>query len=299
MFYILQLECRQRNNELDNKLPQHGNMSSSNTSSKISSLEEGEENADSKITTLKPEEEDQVQEDNKAEDNKRLTELGDDLNRADINGLVSISPTIDANREENAGEQTNSENVLELTLDKSLCIQAKKPISNSSTLTSLHDPPGAGCVITPSIDSSDFKNFMRSDSMNSVPSWASSISLDCKSEENVKEFMKKFIEILFENNSPAIDLGLKSEFGELARTENGRLWFSRFSRLHKKKTKRVGESTFFSLIQYFATILFECLECEDFYPAKHLMNMCFTYYRESKMFEGFLINVYLVNVFHS
>lgn len=279
---FLYLECRQRNLELENKLPQQGNISSSNTSSKISSLEEGEENADSKITTLKPEE-DQVQENSKGEDdNKLMNELGDDLNRADLNGLVSISPTIDANVVENTGEQTNSENVLELTLEKSPCIQTKKPISNSSTLTSLNDPPGTGCVITPSIDSSDFKNFMRSDSMNSVPSWASSISLDCKSEENVKEFMKKFVEILFENNSPAIDLSLKSEFGESARTENGRLWFSRFARLHKKKAKRVGESTFFSLIQYFATILFECLECEDFYPAKHLMNMCFTYYRESK-----------------
>lgn len=257
------------------------NLSSSNTSSKISSLE-GEDNADSKITTLKAEE-NQVQENHKAEDdNKHIAELGDDLNRTDINGLVSISPAIDANAMEDTGEQSNSENVLELTLEKSACTQTMKPISNSSTLTSLHDPPGTGCVITPSIDSSDFKNFMRSDSMNSVPSWASSISLDCKSEENVKEFMKKFVEILFENNSPAIDLSLKSEFGELARTENGRLWFSRFARLHKKKSKRVGESTFFSLIQYFATILFECLECEDFYPAKHLMSMCFTYYRESK-----------------
>lgn len=272
------LECRQKNLELENKLHPQVNLSSSNTSSKISSLEEGEDNADSKITTLKPEE-NQVQENDKVEDDeKHIAELGDDLNRTDINGLVSISPTINANAMEDSGEKVNGENVLELALEKS----AEKPVSNSSTLTSLNDPPGTGCVITPSIDSSDFKNFMRSDSMNSVPSWASSISLDCKSEENVKEFMKKFVEILFENNSPAIDLSLKSEFGELSRTENGRLWFSRFARLHKKKSKRVGESTFFSLIQYFATILFECLECEDFYPAKHLMNMCFTYYRESE-----------------
>lgn len=256
-------------------------------------MEEGGENADSKITTLKPDE-DQVQENSKTEeDSKRITELGDDLNRADINGLVSISPTIGGNPADNA-EEANSENVLELTLDKP---KPKKPISNSSTLTSLNDQTGAGCVITPSIDSSDFKNFMRSDSMNSVPSWASSISLDCKSEETIKEFMKKFVEILFENNSPAIDLSLKSEFGELARTDTGRLWFSRFARLHKKKSKRVGESTFFSLIQYFATILFECLECEDFYPAKHLMNMCFTYYRESEYFFSriyiIFLNVYL------
>lgn len=46
----------------------------------------------------------------------------------------------------------------------------------------------------------------------------------------------------------------------------------------RKDNKCVQESTFYSLAQYFAIILFECAEADDFTPAKILMNMCFTYY---------------------
>lgn len=35
-------------------------------------------------------------------------------------------------------------------------------------------------------------------------------------------------------------------------------------------------------MQYFAIVLFECAEADDFSPAKSLMNMCFTFYYESK-----------------
>lgn len=48
------------------------------------------------------------------------------------------------------------------------------------------------------------------------------------------------------------------------------------------KSKRVDEATFYSLIQYFAIVLFECHDCDDFSPAKSLMNMCFTFYHESE-----------------
>lgn len=44
--------------------------------------------------------------------------------------------------------------------------------------------------------------------------------------------------------------------------------------------KQVNESTFYSLVQYFAIILFECSEADDFSPAKTIMNMCFTFYHE-------------------
>ena len=40
----------------------------------------------------------------------------------------------------------------------------------------------------------------------------------------------------------------------------------------------MDESTFYCLIQYFAIVLFECAEVDDFSPAKTLMNMAFTYY---------------------
>jgi hypothetical protein len=48
----------------------------------------------------------------------------------------------------------------------------------------------------------------------------------------------------------------------------------------RSKSKTVDEITFYSLVQYFAIILFECSENDDFAPAKTLMNMCFTFYHE-------------------
>ncbi|GAB0093312.1 uncharacterized protein DMENIID0001_083950 [Sergentomyia squamirostris] len=146
----------------------------------------------------------------------------------------------------------------------------------SSISTSEYDlclPSAVSC------ESSDLKVWIRSESVNSVPSWASSISLDSQSEEVVLEFMRRFLTTLFDN-SGAISLELKSEFGQMARTEAGRLWFSRLVNAQRVKSKRVDETTFYSLVQYFAIILFECHECEDFSPAKSLMNMCFTFYHE-------------------
>jgi Myotubularin protein len=58
------------------------------------------------------------------------------------------------------------------------------------------------------------------------------------------------------------------------------MWFARFVSSQRTKTKRVNENTFYALIQYFAIVLFECKDCEDFLPAKHLMSLCFTYYQE-------------------
>lgn len=55
-----------------------------------------------------------------------------------------------------------------------------------------------------------------SESLNSVPSWASSISLDCQSDETIVEFMKNFVQILYED-STTITLDIKSEFGHKAR----------------------------------------------------------------------------------
>lgn len=50
----------------------------------------------------------------------------------------------------------------------------------------------------------------------------------------------------------------------------------------RSQTKKVSENTFYSLVQHFAIILFECAESDDFSPAKILMNMCFTFYYEGK-----------------
>ena len=40
----------------------------------------------------------------------------------------------------------------------------------------------------------------------------------------------------------------------------------------------MDESTFYSLVQYFAICLFESADADDFSPAKILMNMSFTFY---------------------
>jgi hypothetical protein len=61
------------------------------------------------------------------------------------------------------------------------------------------------------------------------------------------------------------------------------LWFARFVNAQRVHNKKVDESTFYSLVQYFAIVLFECADADDFSPAKSLMNMCFTFYHEGKI----------------
>lgn len=70
-----------------------------------------------------------------------------------------------------------------------------------------------------SVESSDLKMWIRSESDNSVPSWASSISLDSQTEEVTLEFMRRFVNILFKD-STSITLELKSEFGLYARVSS-------------------------------------------------------------------------------
>lgn len=164
----------------------------------------------------------------------------------------------------------------------SVRVPPRSRTSNSSTLTSLRDEPDQ-LQASPSMESSDWRNFIRSESQNSVPSWASSISLDCRAgEEPVKEFMKHFAQLLF-NNSASINLELKSEFGVLLRLEMGRLWFTRFLSEQRNKSKRLDTLTFNALAQYFALALFECGECDDYAPAAVLMNLCFLFYHEGEL----------------
>lgn len=162
----------------------------------------------------------------------------------------------------------------------SMRLPSRSRASNSSTLTSLRDEPDQ-LLASPSMESTDWRHFIRSESQNSVPSWASSISLDCRAgEEPVKEFMKHFTALLFGGSPGAVDLELKSEFGVLLRLEIGRLWFTRFLTEQRHKSKRLDSVTFGSLAQYFALALFECSECEDYGPAAVLMNLCFLFYHE-------------------
>ncbi|CAB3364557.1 Hypothetical predicted protein [Cloeon dipterum] len=131
---------------------------------------------------------------------------------------------------------------------------------------------------------SDKKQYIQSGSEGSIQSWASSLSLDSQTDEatvEAIEFMKIFVATLF-SDSNSINRDQKAAFGKFAQDEPGRLWFARFVNAQRAQHKRVPESTFFSLAQYFAIILFECADSDDFGPAKTLMNMCFTFYYESK-----------------
>ncbi|XP_066965274.1 uncharacterized protein KIAA0513 [Macrobrachium rosenbergii] len=144
---------------------------------------------------------------------------------------------------------------------------------------------GEGLGHSTSLDSTDSdphkKLWIRSGSQTSLQSWASSLSYDSQADDTnePKEFMRKFVEEVFKTPH-TIDVDRKARFGELAQQEHGRLWFARCINA-KRCCKNVSEATFFSLVQHFSVMLFECFEADDFSPAKSLMNMCFTYYHET------------------
>nr|CAD7572170.1 unnamed protein product [Timema californicum] len=147
---------------------------------------------------------------------------------------------------------------------------------------SASDGDGYGPSTSLDSDQEGKKYWVRSGSEGSVQSWASSLSFDSQSDEmtaEAVEFMREFVSDLF-RNSTNIPLDQKSKFGQLSQHEAGRLWFARFVNAQRVHHKRVDESTFYSLVQYFAIALFECADAEDFSPAKSLMNMCFTFYHE-------------------
>lgn len=79
-----------------------------------------------------------------------------------------------------------------------------------------------------------------------------------------------------------------SKFVQLA---SGRMWFARFVNGQRTKSKRVNETTFYALIQHFAIILFECKDCEDFLPARHLMSLCFTFFQEGNDDRDFRLSL--------
>ncbi|KAL5022880.1 hypothetical protein ScPMuIL_002035 [Solemya velum] len=150
-----------------------------------------------------------------------------------------------------------------------------------------------------SMDSSDGEfggtvPFHRSGSMGSDNSWSSTYSIDSQPDDltlECMEFMKKFVEKIF-SVSENIAQVEKAQFGKLCQYSPGRLWFARYVNSQRVHSKKVDEQIFFRLVQYFAVVLFECNEAEDFSPAKSLMNMCFTFYHEtilgSNAFKNFL-----------
>ncbi|OQV20721.1 hypothetical protein BV898_05303 [Hypsibius exemplaris] len=99
-------------------------------------------------------------------------------------------------------------------------------------------------------------------------------------DDDLVLFMRQFVEQIFLNSQP-IGQEEKSQFGELARLESGRLWFARFINSQRiNYSSKVDDGTFYRLVQYIAIVLFECYQEEDYGPAKILMNICFTFYKE-------------------
>ncbi|KXJ22126.1 uncharacterized protein KIAA0513 [Exaiptasia diaphana] len=72
----------------------------------------------------------------------------------------------------------------------------------------------------------------------------------------------------------------KAKFGVVCQHSCGRQAFAKHIDAQRVYSKSVDEMTFYRLIQYFAVVLFECHQADDFVPAKNLMNMCFTFYHE-------------------
>ncbi|XP_031617053.1 uncharacterized protein KIAA0513 [Contarinia nasturtii] len=125
----------------------------------------------------------------------------------------------------------------------------------------------------------ELKRWDYSNSDHSIQSLKSIASLESQCEDDTLEFIRRYVDILFDN-SAQLTLELKSEFGLKSRTEIGRLLFARLVSAQRSRSKKVNENTFYSLVQHFAIVLFECHENDDFSPAKILMNMCFTFFYE-------------------
>ncbi|XP_060585521.1 uncharacterized protein LOC132741382 isoform X2 [Ruditapes philippinarum] len=137
-----------------------------------------------------------------------------------------------------------------------------------------------------SVESSEpeYEHSRRLDSMGSPKSWSSDYSLDSQPDDLTLEcmgFMKQFVAKIFSHGEDIPQLE-KAKFGEYCQQVPGRQWFARYVNAQRVISKKVDESIFFRLVQYFAVVLFECNEAEDFVPAKNLMNMCFTFYHESQ-----------------
>lgn len=73
------------------------------------------------------------------------------------------------------------------------------------------------------------------------------------------------------------------------------MWFARLISAQRNRSKHVNESTFYSMVQYIAIVLFECCDNDDFSPANILMNMCFIFYYESKKNYNLLAYRFVVN----
>ncbi|XP_037076908.1 uncharacterized protein KIAA0513-like [Pollicipes pollicipes] len=153
-------------------------------------------------------------------------------------------------------------------------------LSDVATSDSTSDADGYGPSTSLELSDGGRRPWVTSDSEGSLRSVSSDLSGDSGADaaaSDSRAYMQQFVQQLF-SRSCDITLEDKAKFGQLLQTEPGRAWFARFVNHQRGRHRCVGESTFYSLVQYFALALFECAQAEDFGPAKSLMNMCFTFY---------------------
>lgn len=163
--------------------------------------------------------------------------------------------------------------------NENLSPRKRSPYSSVSSTNSSDINYFPGSMDSSETEYGDYQ-IQRSESMGSENSWTSSYSVDSQPDDltlECMEFMKHFVEMIFDS-SREIKQTEKAKFGELCQFVPGRLWFARYVNSQRVHSKMVIEQIFFRLVQYFAVVLFECNEAEDFSPAKSLMNMCFTFY---------------------
>ncbi|KAK3085349.1 hypothetical protein FSP39_001918 [Pinctada imbricata] len=174
-------------------------------------------------------------------------------------------------------------------VDDSRKLKKISPIkTHNPSISSAESPDYEGSNIHASVDSTSESEFggyrlQRSCSFGSENSWSSSYSIDSQPDEltlECMEFMKQFVDKIFDSDCEISQME-KAKFGEMCQFIPGRLWFARYVNAQRVHNKRVSEQIFFRMVQYFAVVLFECNEADDFSPAKSLMNMCFTFFHET------------------
>ncbi|XP_043216603.1 uncharacterized protein KIAA0513-like [Amphibalanus amphitrite] len=154
----------------------------------------------------------------------------------------------------------------------------------ASTSESASEGDGYGPSTSLELSEDKRRPWPTSDSEGSLRSVSSDLSGESGADSDPataesRAYIRQFVDRLF-SSSADISLEEKARFGELMQTESGRAWFARLVNHQRGRHRCVPESTFYSLVQYFALALFECGQAEDYAPAKSLMNMCFTFYHK-------------------
>ncbi|CAH8644492.1 unnamed protein product [Dicrocoelium dendriticum] len=108
----------------------------------------------------------------------------------------------------------------------------------------------------------------------------SECSLPEEEADHIRQNVKNLIDCTFEMRELTPEM--KANFENLLMSHTGRSAFARELRHRVRTKKHVSQSTLQELSELVNAALFHCNEKDDFAPAAHLMEACFTAYHESK-----------------